>query len=91
MRDSKTQDQSLPPSFAHDTLDAALVALAATHRQLAGDAADLLRRLGFFAPLLADIGQWHDAQLRFGYYTLISANRCAGALARHALDGRRRG
>ena len=90
MRDSTTQAPLPPRSPAHDAVDVALQALGAAHRRLAAVPVDFLDRLGLLSPPLADLGRWHDAQLRLGYATLIAANRCAGALALAALDGERR-
>lgn len=90
MRESTTQVPPLSPVSALDALDASLVALAAAHRQLAAVPADFLRRSGLFVAPLADVERWHDAQLRIGYFTLIAANRGAGALVRHALGVRGR-
>jgi hypothetical protein len=85
MRDSTLHARSPPRSPVHEALDVALLALASAHRRLAAAPADFIERSGLMTPALADLGRWHDAQLRFGYGTLIAANRCAGALALAAL------
>jgi hypothetical protein len=94
MRDSTTQSTTQVPfprrSPAHDAVDVALLALEAAHRRLAAAPVEFLTRSGLLSPPLADLGRWHDAQLRLGYATLIAANRCAGALALSALGGQRR-
>jgi hypothetical protein len=51
---------------------------------------DFVDRSGLLTPPLADLGRWHDAQLRLGYATLIAANRYAGGLALTALGGQQR-
>ena len=90
MRDSTTQAPFPPRWLAHDAFDAALQALAVTHRRLAAVPVDFLDRSGLLFPPLGDLGRWHDAQLRLGYATLIAANRYGGALALAALGGQRR-
>lgn len=91
MRDSTTQAPPPPVSVAHDAVDVALLALAAAHRRLVTAPAQLLARTELLAPPLSDIGRWQDAQLRLAYFTLIAANRWAGALALATLGEQRTG
>jgi hypothetical protein len=91
MPDSSTVNSSAPRSLPHDAVDVALHALSAAHRGLAAAPADFLSRAGLLTPPLAALGHWQQALLRTGYFTLIAANRFAGAMTAHALaDARRR-
>jgi hypothetical protein len=91
MPDSSTVDPSVPRSLPHDAVDGALQALCAAHRGLAAAPADFLSRSGLLTPPLAALDHWQQALLRTEYFTLIAANRFAGAMTAHALaDARRR-
>jgi hypothetical protein len=91
MPDSSTVNSSAPRSLPHDAVDVGLHALSAAHRGLAAAPADFLSRSGLLTPPLAALSHWQQALLRTGYFTLIAANRFAGAMTAHALaDARRR-
>jgi hypothetical protein len=90
-RPSPPPAQPAPRSLLHDAVDVNLRALCEAHRRLARAPAEFFDRSGALTPQIAALNRWQEAMLRTGYFSLIAANRFAGALAVHWLAARPHG